>query len=84
MHGGKFVRYNLYGSLFEVPCKYVPPLRPLGRGAYGLVWLVQLNKCQKLFFSFFWFSDVVLKCLIFADVVVLMIVGSKKGLSLTP
>ncbi|KAL3652726.1 Mitogen-activated protein kinase 4 [Castilleja foliolosa] len=36
-HGGKYVRYNLYGNLFEVPSKYVPPLRPLGRGAYGLV-----------------------------------------------
>ncbi|KAK4488315.1 hypothetical protein RD792_004071 [Penstemon davidsonii] len=36
-HGGKYVQYNLYGNLFEVPTKYVPPLRPLGRGAYGLV-----------------------------------------------
>ncbi|KAL6502360.1 Mitogen-activated protein kinase 4 [Orobanche hederae] len=36
-HGGKYVRYNLYGNLFEVSSKYVPPLRPLGRGAYGLV-----------------------------------------------
>ncbi|KAG8375007.1 hypothetical protein BUALT_Bualt10G0054700 [Buddleja alternifolia] len=36
-HGGKYVRYNLYGNLFEVSNKYVPPLRPLGRGAYGLV-----------------------------------------------
>ncbi|KAL3833460.1 hypothetical protein ACJIZ3_008196 [Penstemon smallii] len=36
-HEGKYVQYNLYGNLFEVPSKYVPPLRPLGRGAYGLV-----------------------------------------------
>lgn len=36
-HGGKYVRYNLYGNLFEVDSKYVPPLKPLGRGAYGLV-----------------------------------------------
>ncbi|CAA0812141.1 Mitogen-activated protein kinase 4 [Striga hermonthica] len=36
-HGGKYARYNLYGNLFEVSSKYVPPLRPLGRGAYGLV-----------------------------------------------
>ncbi|KAK6137416.1 hypothetical protein DH2020_028839 [Rehmannia glutinosa] len=36
-HGGKYVRYNLYGNLFEVSSKYIPPLRPLGRGAYGLV-----------------------------------------------
>ncbi|KAG6409300.1 hypothetical protein SASPL_127337 [Salvia splendens] len=36
-HGGRYVRYNLYGNLFEVSSKYIPPLRPLGRGAYGLV-----------------------------------------------
>ncbi|KAL8498508.1 hypothetical protein ACS0TY_021731 [Phlomoides rotata] len=35
--GGEYVRYNVYGSLFEVSTKYVPPLRPIGRGAYGLV-----------------------------------------------
>ncbi|RWV91196.1 hypothetical protein GW17_00046537 [Ensete ventricosum] len=37
-HGGRYVRYNVYGNLFEVTAKYVPPLRPLGRGAYGIVW----------------------------------------------
>ncbi|KAI4376146.1 hypothetical protein MLD38_013937 [Melastoma candidum] len=36
-HGGKYVQYNVYGNLFEVNTKYVPPLRPIGRGAYGLV-----------------------------------------------
>ncbi|XP_019170354.1 PREDICTED: mitogen-activated protein kinase homolog MMK2-like [Ipomoea nil] len=36
-HGGRYVRYNLYGNLFEVSSKYVPPIRPIGRGAYGLV-----------------------------------------------
>ncbi|RWW49900.1 hypothetical protein BHE74_00043881 [Ensete ventricosum] len=36
-HGGRYVRYNVYGNLFEVTAKYVPPLRPLGRGAYGIV-----------------------------------------------
>ncbi|XP_073135527.1 mitogen-activated protein kinase 4-like isoform X2 [Henckelia pumila] len=36
-HGGKYVRYNVHGNLFEVSRKYVPPLRPVGRGAYGLV-----------------------------------------------
>ncbi|KAL0309261.1 UNVERIFIED_CONTAM: Mitogen-activated protein kinase [Sesamum radiatum] len=35
-HGGKYVQYNVYGSLFEVPRKYVP-LRPVGRGACGFV-----------------------------------------------
>ncbi|XXG76530.1 hypothetical protein AAC387_Pa08g0863 [Persea americana] len=37
-HGGRYVRYNVYGNLFEVSTKYVPPLRPVGRGAYGIVW----------------------------------------------
>lgn len=36
-HGGRYVQYNLYGNLFEVSRKYVP-LRPVGRGAYGIVW----------------------------------------------
>ncbi|KAD0670016.1 hypothetical protein E3N88_43891 [Mikania micrantha] len=27
-----------YGSLFEVSGKYVPPIRPVGTGAYGIVW----------------------------------------------
>ncbi|KAK8944807.1 Mitogen-activated protein kinase 2 [Platanthera zijinensis] len=36
-HGGRYVQYNVYGSLFEVSTKYVPPLRPVGRGAYGIV-----------------------------------------------
>ncbi|XP_051153004.1 mitogen-activated protein kinase homolog NTF6-like [Andrographis paniculata] len=37
VHGGKFVQYNVLGSLFEIPSKYIPPIAPLGRGAYGLV-----------------------------------------------
>ncbi|XP_008790283.1 mitogen-activated protein kinase homolog MMK2-like [Phoenix dactylifera] len=36
-HGGRYVRHNVYGNLFEVSAKYTPPLRPLGRGAYGIV-----------------------------------------------
>ncbi|KAL1316741.1 hypothetical protein HN51_068891 [Arachis hypogaea] len=36
-HGGRYVKYNLYGKFFELPAKYVPPIRPIGRGAYGLV-----------------------------------------------
>ncbi|CAI9776088.1 unnamed protein product [Fraxinus pennsylvanica] len=34
---GKYERHNLYGNLFEVFSKYVPPILPLGRGAYSLV-----------------------------------------------
>ena len=37
-HGGRYVQYNIYGNLFEVSRKYVPPIRPVGRGAYGIVW----------------------------------------------
>ncbi|KAL2642352.1 hypothetical protein R1flu_009939 [Riccia fluitans] len=36
-HGGKYTVYNIVGNLFEVSSKYVPPIRPLGRGAYGIV-----------------------------------------------
>lgn len=36
-HGGQYVQYNVYGNLFEVTSKYVPPVRPIGRGAYGIV-----------------------------------------------
>ncbi|KFK42540.1 hypothetical protein AALP_AA1G007800 [Arabis alpina] len=34
---GGYVEYNVYGVIFQVPSKYVPPLRPLGRGASGIV-----------------------------------------------
>ncbi|XP_078441851.1 MAP kinase 4 [Wolffia australiana] len=36
-YDGRYVRYNICGNVFEVSSKYVPPLRPLGRGAYGIV-----------------------------------------------
>ncbi|KAE9460166.1 hypothetical protein C3L33_07939, partial [Rhododendron williamsianum] len=36
-HGGRYVQYNVYGNLFEVSRKYAPPIRPVGRGAYGIV-----------------------------------------------
>ncbi|KHG05791.1 Mitogen-activated protein kinase 4 [Gossypium arboreum] len=36
-HGGRYVLYNVYGNHFEVSRKYVPPIRPVGRGAYGIV-----------------------------------------------
>ncbi|VFQ91458.1 unnamed protein product [Cuscuta campestris] len=37
IHGGKYTQYNVLGNLFEVPSKYVPPIQPVGRGAYGMV-----------------------------------------------
>ncbi|XP_047337750.1 mitogen-activated protein kinase homolog NTF6-like [Impatiens glandulifera] len=36
-HGGRYIQHNLLGNLFEVPAKYVPPIQPIGRGAYGVV-----------------------------------------------
>jgi hypothetical protein len=39
-HGGRYVQYNVLGSPFEVSAKYVPPIHPVGRGAYGIVWYV--------------------------------------------
>ena len=37
-HGGRYVQYNVLGNIFEVSAKYVPPIQPVGRGAYGIVW----------------------------------------------
>lgn len=37
-HGGQFIQYNIFGNLFEVTAKYRPPIMPIGRGAYGIVW----------------------------------------------
>lgn len=36
-HGGKYVQYSVLGNLFEVTSKYMPPIQPVGRGAYGIV-----------------------------------------------
>ncbi|XP_076915548.1 mitogen-activated protein kinase homolog NTF6-like [Bidens hawaiensis] len=36
-YGGKFIHYTVLGNLFEVTSKYVPPIQPVGRGAYGIV-----------------------------------------------
>ncbi|TYI73895.1 hypothetical protein E1A91_D07G161800v1 [Gossypium mustelinum] len=37
-HGGRYVLYNVYGNHFEVSWKYLSPVRPAGRGAYGIVY----------------------------------------------
>ncbi|KAF3551229.1 hypothetical protein DY000_02002549 [Brassica cretica] len=36
-HGGRYIQYNVYGQLFEVSRKYVPPICPIGGGACGIV-----------------------------------------------
>lgn len=38
IYGGKFVQYSVLGNLFEVSSKYIPPINPVGSGAYGIVW----------------------------------------------
>lgn len=35
---GNFAHYNIYGNEFVLTAKYQPPLRPISRGAYGIVW----------------------------------------------
>lgn len=37
-NGGQFIQYNIFGNMFEVTAKYRPPIMPIGRGAYGIVW----------------------------------------------
>jgi len=49
-HGGQFIQYNIFGNLFEVTAKYRPPIMPVGRGAYGIVWY-----CSFVFFDLFCF-----------------------------
>ncbi|CAH8383877.1 unnamed protein product [Eruca vesicaria subsp. sativa] len=29
--------YNVLGNIFELSSKYIPPIQPVGRGAYGIV-----------------------------------------------
>lgn len=37
-HGGRFIQYNIFGNIFEMTAKYKPPIMPIGKGAYGIVW----------------------------------------------
>jgi len=48
-HGGRFIQYNIFGNIFEVTAKYKPPIMPIGKGAYGIVWY---SLILFLFFSF--------------------------------
>ena len=48
-HGALFSLYDVYGDPFEITAKYRPPIEPLGRGAYGIVWYCFLIR------SFFFF-----------------------------
>ncbi|GLU17942.1 hypothetical protein SLE2022_342810 [Rubroshorea leprosula] len=42
-HGGRFIQYNIFGNIFEVTAKYRPPIMPIGKGAYGIVWCCALS-----------------------------------------
>ncbi|KDP25667.1 hypothetical protein JCGZ_24180 [Jatropha curcas] len=46
-HGGRYVQYDVYGILFEVSRKYVPPIRFLGSGAYGTVCAAKNSETQE-------------------------------------
>ncbi|KFK35190.1 hypothetical protein AALP_AA5G252000 [Arabis alpina] len=35
-HDGKYIRYNLFGNIFEVTAKYQPPIKPIGKENYGM------------------------------------------------
>lgn len=37
LHGDHFIEYNIFGNHFLLTSKYQPPLRPISRGAYGIV-----------------------------------------------
>ena len=54
-HGGQFIQYNIFGNLFEITNKYRPPIMPIGRGAYGIVWYVVF---QRIAFAFCVFDSV--------------------------
>ena len=54
INSGRYVQYNLNGNIFEVSRKYVP-LRPVGRGASGIVWYVyyKIKKINIFLFQLF-------------------------------
>jgi hypothetical protein len=46
-HGGRFLLYNIFGNQFEITSKYQPPIMPIGRGAYGIVWYVRSSSIAR-------------------------------------
>nr|ACH63244.1 mitogen activated protein kinase [Rheum australe] len=45
---GGFIQYNIFGNKFEVTAKYRPPIMPIGRGAYGIVWSVLNSETNEM------------------------------------
>lgn len=37
-YNGRYVMHNVLGNIFDLSSKYIPPIQPIGRGAYGIVW----------------------------------------------
>lgn len=37
IQGGKFIEYDIFGNTFVLTAKYQLPIRPISRGAYGIV-----------------------------------------------
>ncbi|KAF8077130.1 hypothetical protein N665_1060s0009 [Sinapis alba] len=36
-YNGRYVMHNVLGNIFELSSKYIPPIQPVGQGAYGIV-----------------------------------------------
>ncbi|KAK9664087.1 hypothetical protein RND81_14G018900 [Saponaria officinalis] len=34
---GRYIQYNVFGTIIEVTSKYFPPIKPIGLGAFGIV-----------------------------------------------
>lgn len=58
-HGGQFVQYNIFGNMFEITAKYRPPIMPIGRGAYGIVWYLLISFFLILLISCFDYMEFV-------------------------
>ena len=54
-HGGRFIQYNIFGNIFEVTAKYKPPIMPIGKGAYGIVWCTSPLSHPLLLILFFFY-----------------------------
>jgi hypothetical protein len=55
--GSRYVQYNVYGNLFEVSAKYVPPIRPVGRGACGIIWYAMRCICLHVYSTLSMYLD---------------------------
>lgn len=61
-HGGRFIQYNIFGNVFEVTAKYKPPIMPIGKGAYGIVWSVSPLSLSSFLHFFIFFVQIFCLC----------------------